>query len=104
MSRLTHVSILHQGFSTVRILDDDCEFHPRPVVLCSVLLIFIHADTITFEQPEYIISEDVGSLEACVKVIGSFSQPLLLKLYTVQDTATGMDNYCEGINCIDKLI
>ena len=39
-SELTSVRISPQDI-TVRILDDDCEFHSRPVVLCCILFISI---------------------------------------------------------------
>ena len=43
-----------------------------------------------FEKSEYSVLEDVGSLEACAVITGgNFSETLFLKLYTIQDTATG---------------
>ena len=93
-SELTSVLISPQDM-TVQILDDDCELFPRLVVFHSILFpLYMHSVAITFKKPEYIISEDDGSLQTCIRVMGgSFSQPLLLTLSTLQDTATGRDMY-----------
>ena len=46
---------------------------------------------IAFERSEYSVLENVGSVEACAVITGrSFSKTLFLKLYTIQDTATGI--------------
>ena len=49
-----------------------------------------------FEQAEYTVMEDAGSVQACVLVTGgALLEPLLLKLYTEDGTAHGIViEYC----------
>ena len=48
---------------------------------------------VAFDRPEYFVSEDVGSVEVCAIITGgSFFESAFLKIYTIQDTATGSYN------------
>ena len=55
-----------------------------------------------FEQAEYTVMEDAGSVRACAVVTGgTLSEPLSLTLYTVDGTARGIviEHCCSNHTC-----